>query len=65
MSKDITNASVHRQDRDIFSDKSPLYAREIVGIAERASNNPGDLSFDEIKELGLAVVAHLRADPRC
>ena len=63
MSKDTT---VYRDEyrRQLVSDRSPLHAYRIRDLAERATLDPVDLSFDEIKELGLAVVAHLRADPR-
>ena len=50
--------------RHAASDRSPLHADGIRGIAERAAADPIDLSFDEISELGTAVLAHLRADPR-
>ena len=50
--------------RHVATDRSPLHADGIRGIAERAAADPIDLSFSEIRELGTAILAHLRADPR-
>ena len=41
-----------------------LHSHAIRSIAERAASDPVDLSFEEIRALGAAVVAHVRADPR-
>ena len=50
--------------RHVATDRSPLHADGIRSIAERAVADPIDLSFSEIRELGAAILAHLRADPR-
>ena len=64
MSKDTTATRDEYRRDNATSDRSPLHDQRIRDVAERAMLDPVDLSFDEIRELGAAVVAHLRADPR-